>query len=116
MITMDLKEWHEYDNETRRSRVAFQMRHEHFSFVHHEDILRITMIDKTSGIVEMKSRHRRSFFIYKMFPGIKTLFIVRGEPQSTAVPQAWCTGLAEKMKGWLDTFEQNNINKRRLQS
>ena len=90
------KEWYAYDKRTRRSRVLFQNQAEHFAFIDHDDICDIKMIDPYCGIIQLKTRRRRSFF-ERVLPDSQRFFFLAGQKYNTvATPQAWCLELKAK--------------------
>ena len=91
-------EWHEYDRTTKRCRAFFRVRQEHFAFRDHKDILRIQMIDRLTGFVVLKSRHKRSFFSTRLLPDACQFFAMRKHdtPPPTQVP-GWCAELASNL-------------------
>jgi hypothetical protein len=96
---MQDSEWHEYDRTTKRCRAFFRVRHEHFAFRDHKDILHIQMIDRLNGFVVLKSRHTRSFFSKRLLPDACQFFAMRKDdavPPPTQTP-GWCAELASNL-------------------
>jgi len=88
------KEWYAYDKSARRSRVLFQTQTEHFAFVDHSDIIDIKMIDTHWGYIQLKTRHRRSFFECVLPDSQRFFFLDKSnKTHTTATPQAWCLEL-----------------------